>query len=112
MILLKRGILLTLPLLLAEVYLFSQKLSEQEKERIRNYNYFVHDYKYLNNEFELDVPTDTFKVFAERCNFNPEKIRCYQDSLAVVLFGEFNTWRQRNTAHYRISFPWKKVARI
>ena len=81
----------------------------QYTEEYRNYDYFSHSYKYLNKDYKIKIPSNKFRALIKEHRFIPNAIENYKDSLAVVMYGEFDNWAQANIAVQRIGFTWLRA---
>ena len=97
-------------LLLSPLFLVTSVLAQDANiDEYMAYDYFKHDYKYLNEDFAITISHNTFQSLVEQYQFYPDKIEKYKDSLAVVMCGEFDNWQQVNIAVNRLGFTWLRA---
>ncbi|WP_297086679.1 hypothetical protein [uncultured Draconibacterium sp.] len=84
----------------------------QVKKEYLNYDYFNHSYQYLNKDYSITIQDSVFQRFVKEFKFIPERIKSYNDSLSVILCGEFGNWDQVRIAKHRITFSWQRLGYI
>ena len=98
----------TLFLLFITFSIFGQK--HKVDSSLYSYDFLSHDYKYLDDNFNIDISKEEFKKIVEKYNFHEEKIKTCRDSLSVVMMGEFNDWTKARFAHTEVSFTYLRAS--
>lgn len=83
-----------------------------EYEKYSNYDCLNHKYKYLDKNYKIRISSELFQRLLKENKFYPEAIKTYNDSIGVVMCGEFERWPQRNIASYEITFSWLRMGYI
>lgn len=83
---------------------------KEQYAKYKEFDYFNYDYKYLDEDFRIVMDNVLFNQLLKMNNFYADRIISYKDSLAVALCGEFDTWPQRNIAHFRITYTWNRLS--
>ncbi len=72
-------------------------------------DFLDYDYKYLTEDFQIQIDSSTFQKCIEKYNFYPERIKNYKDSLGIVMMVEFGDWKKARSAELKIVFSWKRL---
>lgn len=99
--------LLTFIFIIASTFTLYSQL--QNKDYLK-YDYLSHDYKYLDDDFRVNISNDLFQELIKKYNYFPERIKTCRDSLGVVLMGEFDDWHKARVAKYRILFNYLRAS--
>ncbi|MCW3804018.1 hypothetical protein [Plebeiibacterium marinum] len=78
-------------------------------DSLKKLDFLSMDYKFLNNEFKIQIDSTTFSSGVEKYHFYPEKILTYKDSLIVVLMIQFDDWPKAKIAKRDISYSWLRL---
>lgn len=104
----KKIILIVIFLSIVSGGICAQEISKEFLE----YDYFSHEYKYLDKEFKIKISSEEFQKLIKKHKFFPERIATCKDSLSVVLMGEFNDWHKARIACNRLGFSYVRLGYI
>lgn len=86
------------------------KCQSINRNSVLNYNYFKHNYKYLDKDFLIVIDSELFKCAVDSFGFFSDKIRKYKDSLFVIMKLEFNSNEMALCATHKIGYSWERLA--
>lgn len=82
---------------------------QQEIDSFLRMDVFNMKFQYLNDDFSINIDSTTFNKAVRHYKFYPERIKAYNDSLAVVLTYELKSFHGSRIALSRITYQWKKI---
>lgn len=100
----KKNILVAIAILSISNCLYSQI-----PDSIINVDYLSLKYRYLDDNFNIQIDSKTFDKAVKIYKFYPERISKYKDSLGVVLMLEFDDWQKCHVAYNKIGYSWKRL---
>ena len=87
-------------------------ISDQERQKIdsvKTIDWLAYDYKYLNEDFQIQAPHKVFQKGLKDGKFITERITKYTDSLSVVLFIELEDVVATRIAGMQINYSWERL---
>lgn len=72
-------------------------------------DYLTYDYKYLDENFQISIPSEVFQAGIAKYKFYPDMINSYRDSIAVVTMIEFDDWTKSRRADLALTYSWKRL---
>lgn len=92
----------------------SMQILQQKKrlkiDSIKKLNLIDRKYRYLDDNFKINIPKDTFDAAIEKYKFIKPRIRRYKDSLSVVLTQELKDMDVSRIATLEIGYTWLRLA--
>jgi hypothetical protein len=86
------------------------KNKQYQSDSLSKLNYLNRTYKYLDTDFKINIPKDTFDFAVKKYKFYKERIKKYKDSLTVVMVHEFSGNEASRFATLRIGYTWRRLA--
>ncbi len=104
--------------------LISPKIKSQQKDSIPNLeahyakcdsiikhtDFFTINYKYLDDDYNIIIDSETFEKAIKIYGFYPGRINNHSDSLAVVMMAEFNDYDKARIAKLTIGYTWLRLS--
>jgi len=66
-------------------------------------------YTYLDDNFNITIPKDTFDLALKKYNFYVNKIKKHKDSVNIILQHELKDWDASRIASLRINYSWLRL---
>jgi hypothetical protein len=87
-----------------------EKSRKLKIDKIKEIDFLSYKYKNLDENFKIKIDSSTFNSIVKKFGFYEERINAYNDSLRVVLTGEFEDSDYTRIAQLRITYTWKRVS--
>jgi len=101
-------------LIFTNFYSQNKRLSKEEFrikiDSLTKIDFLSYNYKYLDKNYKIIIPSDTFQNTIVKHKFYPERIKKYSDSLGIALMAEFSDWDTERIAKLRITYSWQRIA--
>lgn len=78
-------------------------------DSLKALDWLSHDYKYLNQDFNITITDAQFQQTVEDGKFIKERITTHNDSLSVVLYRELEDFDAVRIAKLRIDYSWERL---
>jgi hypothetical protein len=92
-------------------FAFGQESDLETKiKKIGVIDYFNYNYKYLDENFKINISSKDFQKAINKYEFFPNLIKTYNDSLGIVLMLEFNDWDHARMAKMRLTYTWLRLS--
>lgn len=87
-----------------------EKSRKLKIDKIKEIDFLSYKYKNLDENFKINIDSSMFNSIVKKFGFYEERINTYNDSLRVVLTGEFEDSDYTRIAQLRITYTWKRVS--
>ena len=81
-----------------------------EKSDKSEIDYLSYRYKYLDKNYAIKIKSSVFDSGVEKYHFYPNRLKCYVDSLGVIMMLEFDDWTKCNRAIQVVGFSWQRLS--
>ncbi|SCY14893.1 hypothetical protein SAMN05192588_1386 [Nonlabens sp. Hel1_33_55] len=105
-----------LPILFFLILGFVTQAQVEDKESVKmkiedkSVDWFEYDYKYLNELYRINVPSDLFNKWNSKYRYKEGKNMTYADSLKVVLNEELENASQVRKATLALAYTWDRAS--
>ena len=73
-------------------------------------DYLTHEYSYLDKKYNINITAEKFDSLLKVTKADPKRIRNYNDSLSIVIYSEFDDYKEVVKAYNILKYSWQRAA--